>query len=49
MRMHVCLSLCASVREGEGERERQAENNCVLQVDGQLLSLLLSIQQPSAL
>lgn len=29
--------------------ERGRENNCVFQVEGQLLSLLLSIQQPSSL
>lgn len=37
----VCMYVCLCVRK--------REDNCVFQVEGQLLSLLLSIQQPSSL
>lgn len=45
--VYVSAFMCAFVCAFVCERER--ENDCVFQVEGQLLSLLLSIQQPSSL
>lgn len=46
MHKHMCACVCVY----QIKRERRVrENNCVFQVEGQLLSLLLSIQQPSSL
>ena len=45
----VCASVCVRVRVWERERGSERENNGVFQVEGQLLSLLLSIQQSSSL
>lgn len=43
------FSVCVRVRVWERERGSERENNGVFQVEGQLLSLLLSIQQSSSL